>query len=301
MLSIRESSLAGTDQNAALTALPRAQDEGNRAWVQRTFAEPPFAAAGLAILLIGGRTSLDLTLRFAQALARYDRTPSSWSEAALLIRGKTGKVTSFGIHLPRLDQPVGYRLSTAKRLLRNVPTWNNGVQQDVLKHVDDPIDYPNIALLGFGATLHAEMLRHLRPGEAAAGDAQALAGAATEAVLRYRKRPDVVSSAEAAWRWLGYAWGVREQPNPLHQGMGLPSALFVENVIAALGLDLTPGLASHSSCPEAIWQTAKWWYAERAADRAAEPVPAAGTPAAPTGRLYFGRFHRGHVMDEPGD
>lgn len=296
MLSIRESSLAGTDQNAALSALPRAPDEGNRAWVQRAFAEPPFAAAGLAIVLIGGRTSLDLTLRFAQALARYDRTPSSWSEAALLIRGKAGKAVSYGIHLPRLDQPVGYRLSTPKRLLRNVPTWNNGVQQEVLKHVDDPIDYPNIALLGFGETLQAEMLRQLPPGEPESATPQTLANAASAAVQRYRKRPDVVSSAEAAWRWLGYAWGVREQPNPLHQGMGLPSALFVETVIAALGLDLTPGLASHSSCPEAIWQTAKWWYAEQAAERR----PGADTQSAPTGPLYFGRYHRGHVMDEPG-
>jgi hypothetical protein len=26
------------------------------------------------------------------------------------------------------------------------------------------------------------------------------------------------------------------------------------------GLELTPGLSSQSSCPEAIWQAAKWWY-----------------------------------------
>jgi hypothetical protein len=26
------------------------------------------------------------------------------------------------------------------------------------------------------------------------------------------------------------------------------------------GIDLSPGLPSASSCPEAIWQAARWWY-----------------------------------------
>src|SRR5689334_11539156 len=40
---------------------------------------------------------------------------------------------------------------------------------------------------------------------------------------------------------------------------GLPSAAFVETVFARSGFELTPGLSSASSCPEAIWQSAKWW------------------------------------------
>jgi hypothetical protein len=31
-------------------------------------------------------------------------------------------------------------------------------------------------------------------------------------------------------------------------------------VLGAAGFDLTPGLESRASCPEAIWQAAKWWH-----------------------------------------
>jgi hypothetical protein len=34
----------------------------------------------------------------------------------------------------------------------------------------------------------------------------------------------------------------------------------LEVVFGAAGFDLTPGLESRSSCPEAIWQAAKWWH-----------------------------------------
>jgi hypothetical protein len=47
--------------------------------------------------------------------------------------------------------------------------------------------------------------------------------------------------------------------NPLLNEYGIPSAVLVEYSVGAAGLDLTPGLASRSSCPEAIWQSAKWW------------------------------------------
>jgi hypothetical protein len=31
-------------------------------------------------------------------------------------------------------------------------------------------------------------------------------------------------------------------------------------VFGVVGYDLTPGLESRASCPEAIWQAAKWWH-----------------------------------------
>jgi hypothetical protein len=34
----------------------------------------------------------------------------------------------------------------------------------------------------------------------------------------------------------------------------------MEAAFAARGFDLTPGLESRSSCPEAIWQAATWWH-----------------------------------------
>jgi hypothetical protein len=34
----------------------------------------------------------------------------------------------------------------------------------------------------------------------------------------------------------------------------------LEIVFGAAGFDLTPGLESRASCPEAMWQAAKWWH-----------------------------------------
>jgi hypothetical protein len=42
-------------------------------------------------------------------------------------------------------------------------------------------------------------------------------------------------------------------------GEGLPSAVFAETLFGLAGIELTPGLATASTCPEAIWQAAKWW------------------------------------------
>jgi hypothetical protein len=39
----------------------------------------------------------------------------------------------------------------------------------------------------------------------------------------------------------------------------VPSAVLVEIAFGLVQVELTPGLASASSCPEAIWQSVKWW------------------------------------------
>ncbi len=273
MLSIRESNLR--DRNPDIRQEERQPGEGNRAFLQRHWASETFADAEIGLVLVGGRTSQDLCLRFAQSLARYDRSPSSWSEVFLIVRNADG-FQSFGVHLPAIQTPTEHR---GERLLRNVPTWNNGIQTEIEALVDSPIDYPNIALL----RLSAETRMQLRPSE------NGLAVDANAAVDQCRRRGDVISTAECAWRWLGYAWGIRGQGNPLHEGVGFPAAMFVDSVLNALGLDLTPGLASHSSCPEAIWQTFNWWHTE---DAAAAQVEKRG----PT--RFRGVCCRSHVIDE---
>ena len=60
--------------------------------------------------------------------------------------------------------------------------------------------------------------------------------------------------------WLRYVWGTGDSTNPLVGGNGIPAAAFIEAVCAVSGLELTPGLATKASCPEAIWQAAKWWH-----------------------------------------
>ena len=60
--------------------------------------------------------------------------------------------------------------------------------------------------------------------------------------------------------WLAFVWGAGNGPNPLVNGSGLPSAVLVEIAFGIAEVELTPGLASASSCPEAIYQAAKWWH-----------------------------------------
>jgi hypothetical protein len=69
-------------------------------------------------------------------------------------------------------------------------------------------------------------------------------------------------------RWLAYCWGVGVPGSPLAEGVGLPSAAVLEAAFAGQGFDLTPGLESRSSCPEAIRQAATWWHGfyQRTAD-----------------------------------
>jgi hypothetical protein len=60
--------------------------------------------------------------------------------------------------------------------------------------------------------------------------------------------------------WLAYLWGVGQQGNPLLAGVGMPSAAFVEAAHAMTQIELTPGLSSNASCPEALWTSAVWWH-----------------------------------------
>jgi hypothetical protein len=84
----------------------------------------------------------------------------------------------------------------------------------------------------------------------------------------------VLDGVDLTLRWLAYVWGVARSGNPLLDGMGIPSAAMLEVVIGAAGFDLTPGLESRSSCPEAIWQAAKWWH-EYYVDQKRSPITGA--------------------------
>lgn len=206
--------------------------------------------AGLeqGVVLLGGATLADVRVRFAQSLVRHDLTPSSWSAAALLLGDRVLTVPLDG----------GGDVSS-------VPAAN-GIRTLALDTLDDPDRYPNIALIAFAA-----------PG----GDA--LAEAAAD-VGRQRGLLDLPGLVVA---WLAWIWGV-DDGNPLVAGKGVPGAAFVEAVHAIADIELTPGLASASSCPEAIWQSAKWWrdyYQESARVAATGMTRSAGhaQPQVPAG------------------
>ena len=199
------------------------------------------------ILLLGGSSAADLRLRSAQAPVRSDLTPSHWSLAGILVGADTF-----------LSVPLETTADVSA-----IPS-NNGIRECRVADYDDAIRYPNIAWLVFAAE------------GTAIRDAARRVGA-------HRALVDIPALIVA---WLSHVWGV-DDCNPLASGKGIPSAAFVQAAHHAANIELTPGLASGSSCPEAIWQTAKWWqdyYADSARVAAAAPrAPGHAAAAVPSG------------------
>lgn len=228
MIPMRQS--RSREPNPHLCQTPRHAGETNRQWLARVAGPEARSLAG-QILLLGGTGLTDFRLRVAQSHARHDLTPSLWSHVAL-IAGSSGSHEAeqdWLLHEVSLEPPAGFGA---------VPR-NNGVQDGCLSHYDDPVRYPNIALICF---------LDLPP--------EALA----DAVERFRRERHLVDVAALLVEWLGFVWGAGTQGNPLLREAGVPAAALVEGVYARLGIDLTPGSSSRASSPEAIWQAARWWH-----------------------------------------
>lgn len=176
------------------------------------------------LLLVGGTDVLHFRLRVAQSHLREDLTPSSWSHVGILRGGEGGpRVCEVA-----LDPPTGFA---------GMPR-SNGIQTGPLARYDDARRFPNVALLRFPLG----------------------AGALHDAIARVRDERGLLDLGALILPWLAFVWGAGLPANPLLAATGLPSAVFVEAVFGALGQELTPGLATRSSCPEAIWQSARYWY-----------------------------------------
>jgi len=210
------------------------------------------------ILLIGGASVADLRLRYAQAILRDDLTPSHWSLAGILVDAETF-------------------LSVPLELSGDVSTIppNNGIRTCAVSDYDDPARYPNIAFLSF------------------ARGAEAI----QTAVAQVRRQRSLLDIPKLIVAWLAYVWGV-DDGNPLASGHGTPSAAFVEAAHNVANIELTPGVVSAASCPEAIWQAAKWWeeyYRDtaRVAATAARPAPGHAIPEVPRGQYLIRRSVQG--------
>ena len=196
------------------------------------------------VVLIGGATLVDFRIRTAQAHARHDFTPSHWSIVGIL--SDIDELTT--VPLGSISDPSA------------VPA-SNAVDRLPMATFDDPITYPNFAVVRF-------------PGDGAR---------VLQQVRALRRQRTIIDLPRLVLAWLAYVWGTAEGgDNPLVGGLGLPSAVLVETAFGMADVELTPGLASASSCPEAIWQAAKWWHQFY---EAAAPVGSAADtePAVPVG------------------
>ncbi|MBX2990909.1 MAG: hypothetical protein KF749_07045 [Bacteroidetes bacterium] len=222
MLNILQSDVK--TPNPDFVKVPRKANEDNIAWLERNLSDE---GESVPLVLLGGKNPIDFRLRLAQAHVRSDLTPSSWSHAVLLAKPSKNLETTT-IHEISLYPPDGF----------NYPVPTNAEQQGKLKAYADPEEFPNIAVINVPVNL-SDM---------------------KEALRRYRNQRAVLDGVELLLMWLAFAWGVGRSGNPLLDGNGIPSAAMIEVVISSLGYELTPGLPSRASCPEAIWQAAKWWH-----------------------------------------
>jgi hypothetical protein len=212
MLAVRHSQ--ATRPNEAVQEVRARQRESNRAWLRRV-------RASSGIILLGGNSLTHFRIRVAQSDVRNDLLPSFWSLAGILEDGQTFASVPFDWSTDASEVPR-----------------TNGVQTCRLDEYDDPLRFPNIAVLQF-----TDAVRPIHAN-----------------IDRVKAQRSVIDLPTLMLPWLGYIWSTGQAGNPLLAGYGLPSAAFVETVYGIAGIELTPGLSSASSCPEAIWAAAKWWH-----------------------------------------
>ncbi len=232
-----------TRPNPGIRKLRRRPREENLAWMARASASTPEFKQGdwSLVALLGGTDTLSFRLRVAQSHLRTDLLPSYWSHALLIDAAGGDFARATAIDVP-LAQPGGIEF----------PPRSNGIQRHPLRDYDDPSAYANCAVLGFPIP-HAKVLT---------------------AVDRLSVQRSTLDCLEHVVRWLAFGWGVAGTANPLPDNFGIPSAAMLEVVFSMAGLDLTPGLESRCSCPEAIWTAACWWQDYYAARQGPAPAGA---------------------------
>lgn len=223
MLNIYKSDAGANAQNPKFVAQTRGTDEDNLDWLVHHL---PANDKRVRLVLLGGCDHYSFRLRIAQSHIRHDFTPSHWSQALILGTIKEPFAQTF-VHEISLNPRRGFRF----------PAPFNGLQRSTIDDYRDPALYPNIAIISVPV------------------DRQRV----TDALVRFQHQRAVLDGPQLVLQWLSFVWGVG-RTNPLLEAQGIPSAAMIEVVIGAAGFDLTPGTESRSSCPEAIWQAAKWWH-----------------------------------------
>jgi hypothetical protein len=152
----------------------------------------------------------------------------------------------------------------------------NAVREVSMDEFDDPLLWPNVAVLSFADNPAAVQMQ----------------------AERVAQRRTIVDLPPLVLDWLAFAWATNDGTNPLAAGRGIPSAAFVHAAHSLAGIELTPGLASTAACPEAIWQAVKWWH-DYYAGIAKIGAGAEAKPIVPRG--YYALRQRAAAMTLPPD
>ena len=163
-------------------------------------------------------------MRRAQSILRWDRRPSLWSHAFLLVGGGESREVALHSRAGRFPEPADNAIT---RRRRSRTTRTRGAD-------------PNVALLS--VRMDAE-------------EAARVVARATENPNLERLRYDLF---ETLGFWQAFLW-TRGTPNPLEQGVPNHSSSMVEYCFEEIQLDLTPGANDRNSAPEHLWNGARWW------------------------------------------
>lgn len=222
MINILSSS--AVEPSGGFVEVERKSGQDNLTWIRENLK---YSKDKTTLVMVGGKSPTSFRLRMAQSHVRSDLMPSYWSHVMLL----DAPAEDFGA--TEIDE-----ISLEPREGFGFPVPENGVQRGKLRQYARRSEYPNVAVLNVPVKY---------------SDVSA-------AMVKVKKQRAVLDAVDLIVHWLAYTWGVARSPNPLLDGQGIPSSAMLEIVVGACGFDLTPGLESRSSCPEAIWQAARWWH-----------------------------------------
>jgi hypothetical protein len=163
---------------------------------------------------------------------RADLTPSHWSHAALIASPSMNNRTQ--VLEASLEPYEGFQ----------IPSRHNGLQIAPLRRYTSTEEYPNIAVLK--VPVDSAEWRNQRKGQ-------------KSILAQFADQRVVLDVTSLMLEWLAFVWGAGDSGNPLLKGHGIPSAAVIEALLGAAGYDISPGLDTSASSPDAFWQSAKWW------------------------------------------
>jgi hypothetical protein len=210
--------------NPKVDKSPRKPREDNLKWFERHWGADD---GRTRLVLVGGTGPIDFRVRAAQAVVRHDFSPSHWSHVALA--GQRARLVK--------DTKL-VEISLAPHGGFGHPPETNALQTGRLGRYANEGAFPNVAVFSLSVPW-AEV---------------------EAAVPSLQKQRSAIDLVELTLSWLAHAWGVGVVGNPLQQEHGVPSAAAAEALLNACGFDVSPGLRSRASSPEAIWQGSRWWH-----------------------------------------
>lgn len=220
---------------------PAPEGADNLTFLRAVAAQTTADERRCSLLLVGGSSVGAVALRQAQARLRYDRMPSYWSHAALLLRWED-----------TVEAAVGAEVSLWPQEPPQQAPVRNGVTLFSLARYLSVQEHPNLAVL----TLR------FRAAQPAAADAAPVDP--KDSILQAALRPNQERTRFPLWDelapWAGYVYAPEQALSPLTQGRPMPAAAFCEYAFEAGGVDLAAGATSAATCPETLWATARHWH-----------------------------------------